>query len=148
MLKKIQFWFFHLAICNSNIGSCRQRKEEGGQNMALQDQEQAAFQTRCHFNNCFFSTMCFAPNRSLLAHFYFLLNWEGPSFLLHTLAKPAGKGKRWRWLVTRIYDIQLWACCCCLKMDYMLWRRNDYAVNALHAAFWESMKITRAAAGS
>ena len=69
MLKKIQFWFFHLAICNSNIGSCRQRKEEGRQNMALQDQEQAAFQTRCHFNNCFFSTMCFAPNRSLLAHF-------------------------------------------------------------------------------
>ena len=69
MLKKIQFWFFHLAICNSNIGSCRQRKEDGRQNMALQDQEQAAFQTRCHFNNCFFSTMCFAPNRSLLAHF-------------------------------------------------------------------------------
>ena len=57
--------------------------------MALQDQEQAAFQTRCHFNNCFFSTMCFAPNRSLLAHFYFFVKLRG-SIISLAYSRQAG----------------------------------------------------------
>ena len=91
--------------------------------------------------------MRFALNRSLLTS-SLVRTTEDHHFsciLFHTLAyccilfhtpayySQAGwKGKRWHWLVTRIYDIQLCSACC-LKMDYMLWRRNDYAVNAPHA---------------
>ena len=86
------------------------------------------------------NVIAFLPLCSLLLAFS---GWQGSIItlaysyiLLHTLAYYGQVGwerKRWRWLVTRIYDTQLWAAHC-LKMDHMLWRPNDYTVNAPHAA--------------